>query len=501
MTELLKFDTLLTYKAQNPRKWWFITSGSILLLALALRLWRLGAESAWIDEAYSIALAKHTVIEILKGTAADQHPPLYYLLLHYWLRFGSSVVYARTLSLIVGMINIGQTLKFGRKLAGDWLALGAGLLLAISPMHVWYSQEARMYILLASLTTASTVELWDCLQGRNHWLLYALFSILAIYTHYFAIFVFSAHALQVIAWAWMKREKRGLFYWAGAMLIVGLVFLPWFPIALNQTRFHTMLWIGTPGTTDFRDTLLRLLFGSGILDFPNWIRWAGFVFLGISSIWIVVRFQQQSFPHRQGFDFAVTWAFAPFFMVSVISLIYPIFQYKQFLIVLLPLLLWIVWVCRITPRLLGSLLFATILALSSVYLVAQQVNLTKDDWRGASAYLQTQMAPGDILYSNPAASYLTLSLYGNSQMPSDGYPPNYNIVKGGWEGEILTTESADNILKSVTAGYHRLWLVEFFPEFWDPGQSIPNWLNTHANLMDDRYFGRIHIRLYRFGEK
>jgi mannosyltransferase len=498
---MVKLETLLNYKAQNPHQWWVITSGGILLLALTLRLWGLGTESAWIDEAYSIALAKHSVVEIIQGTAADQHPPLYYLLLHYWLLFGSSVVYARTLSLVVGMINIGQTLKFGRKLAGDWLALGTGLLLAISPMHVWYSQEIRMYILLASLTTASTMELWNCLHGKNRWLLYALCSILAIYTHYFAIFVFGAHALLALAWAWMKREKRYVFYWAGAMLVVGLAFLPWFPIMLNQSRFHSMSWLESPGISDFRDTLLRLLFGSGVLVFPGWMRWLSLVSLGVLTIWAVIRLQQKELLHRQSFGFVATWAFAPFFVVAVIAFVYPIFQFKQFLIVLVPFLFWIVWVCRITPRLMGGLLFAGILASSGVYLVYQQVELTKDDWRGASAHLQSQMAPGDILYSNPAASYLALSLYGNSQMPSDGYPPNYNIVKGGWEGEILTTESADNILKSVTAGYHRLWLVEFSPEFWDPKRAIPGWLNTHANLIGDQYFGRIHIRLYRFGEK
>jgi len=498
---MLKFKTLSNFKAQNPSEWWFITSGSILLLAFTLRLWGLGAESAWIDEAYSIALAKHSIIEILQGTAADQHPPLYYLLLHYWLLFGSSVVYARALSLVVGMIHIGQTLQFGRKLAGDWLALGTGLLLAISPMHVWYSQEVRMYILLASLTTAATAELWDCLQGKNRWLLYVLFSILAIYTQYFAIFVFGAHALLVLAWAWMKREKRGLFYWAGTMFVVGLAFLPWFPIALNQSRFHTLSWLEPPGMTDFRDTLLRLLFGSGVLAFPGWMRWAGLVSLGALSIWAVIRLQQRNSPHRQSFGFVATWAFVPFFVVAVIALVYPIFQFKQFLIVLLPLLLWIAWVCRITPRLLGGLLLAAILALSSVYLVYQQVKLTKDDWRGASAYLQAQMAPRDMLYSNPAASYLALSLYGNLLMPSDGYPPNYDIVQGGWDGEILTSEIADNILKSTTAGYSRLWLVEYSPEFWDPEKAIPSWLNTHANLIDDQYFGRIHMRLYRLGEK
>jgi hypothetical protein len=150
---------------------------------------------------------------------------------------------------------------------------------------------------------------------------------------------------------------------------------------------------------------------------------------------------------------------------------------------------------------LGGLLLAAILILSSVHLVGQQVNLTKDDWRGASAYLHAHSTPGDELYCNPAASNMALSLYGNLNMHSDGYPPNYDIEQGGWNGKILTPEMADNILKSFTVGYHRLWLVEFTPEFWDPQKTIPSWLNTHANLISDQYFGAIHLRLYQLSEK
>ena len=136
------------------------------------------------------------------------------------------------------------------------------------------------------------------------------------------------------------------------------------------------------------------------------------------------------------------------------------------------------------------------MALSSVYLVSQQVHLTKDDWRGASAFIQAHAAPRDFLYSNPAASSLALSLYGNLHLPSDGYPSNYDIVTGGWEGKILTPEIADTILNSDTTGYQRVWLVEFTPEFWDPEKTIPRWLENHARVIMDQYFGAIHVRLF-----
>ena len=147
----------------------------VFILAIIVRIIGLSTESAWIDEAYSINLAQHSIGQIIQGTAADQHPPLYYLLLHIWMLFGNSVVFTRLFSALLGLLLIIQVIDFGWKVDGARLGIGAGLLLAISPLHVWYSQEARQYMLLACLTTASTIELWKCLQGRRRWLLLALF--------------------------------------------------------------------------------------------------------------------------------------------------------------------------------------------------------------------------------------------------------------------------------------------------------------------------------------
>src|SRR5713226_5012036 len=110
-------------RLSRPRRWQWITTTSILLLAAVPRFWGLGRESAWIDEAYSLVLAKHSVAEIIRGTAADQHPPLYYLLLHFWLMLGSSVGFARLLSAAIGVIHVGQTLSLGRKLGGEAIGL------------------------------------------------------------------------------------------------------------------------------------------------------------------------------------------------------------------------------------------------------------------------------------------------------------------------------------------------------------------------------------------
>ena len=492
----------LPHTISQKREWQLVATLTILLLALGLRIWNLGAESAWIDEAYSIVLAKHPIAQIIQGTAADQHPPLYYLLLHFWLLFGSGVTYARALSLVIGMINVAQVIEFGRRQGGEIVGLGAGLFLAISPMHVWYSQEVRMYILLATLTTAASIELWACLQGRGRWTLYGLYAALSLYTHYFAAFILLAHAVLVVIWAWRERIFKTLIKWGASMLAVGLVFAPWMPVALNQTRFHTMGWIAPPNGIEIADTLLRLLFGGAVLVLPVLVRWVAavitIVLLLVSFWWLRREAPSRYWPYR----YLTAWAFIPFIAISGIALVYPIFQFKQFLIILAPLLIWAVWLSRSMPRSWGLVPLAAIFAISSASLVYQQVTLTKDDWHGLSSYLEENFTPGDVIYANPAASSLAFSLYWDKPLPLQGYPPNYDIVRGGWEGGVVLTPSlAAQEMEAAAQGHDRIWLVEFFPQLWDPNELLPAWLAQHGTLLEDRYFVNIHLRLYQLPKK
>ena len=99
----------------------------MLLLAYGLRLFGLTSESLWIDEGYSLALAKHNVLEIVQGTAADQHPPFYYMLLHLWLLIGQSVFQLRYLSVLIGVASIALGARIGRAM----MAALIGLLIAM----------------------------------------------------------------------------------------------------------------------------------------------------------------------------------------------------------------------------------------------------------------------------------------------------------------------------------------------------------------------------------
>ncbi|HTP07077.1 MAG TPA: glycosyltransferase family 39 protein [Anaerolineae bacterium] len=122
----------------------------IAVIGGALRVLYLDKNGLWLDETFSIWVANHNVADMLQWiTRIDQHPPLYYLLLHYWMAFnGDTPYYARLLSAIIGAGTIPMIYLIGKRLAGVVVGLIAAMILALSPFNLYYAQETRMYTLL-----------------------------------------------------------------------------------------------------------------------------------------------------------------------------------------------------------------------------------------------------------------------------------------------------------------------------------------------------------------
>ncbi|HUW10967.1 MAG TPA: glycosyltransferase family 39 protein, partial [Anaerolineae bacterium] len=214
---------------------------AVSLLALLLRALRLSFQPLWWDEGYSLYFATNPVAEMLFQTSQDIHPPLYYLLLGGWVRLlGSLPVAARLLSVAVGVATVPLAFVAGRRLGGERAGLLAALLLAISPLHVFYSQEVRMYGLvvllgLASTALAARLLCEDEAKSRFNgglWVLYVLTTALALYTQYYAALLPVAHTVYGL-WV-LRRSPRRLISWLGAQLAIVLAFVPWLLYAVPQ---------------------------------------------------------------------------------------------------------------------------------------------------------------------------------------------------------------------------------------------------------------------------
>ncbi len=157
----------------------------ILLLATFLRFHNLDAQSLWNDEGNSARLSERSIQLILEGTASDIHPPFYYLLLRGWRELvGDSEFGLRSLSAFAGLVVVAGTMALGKvsfllqeatKAQRDkrfvlTAVLLSTLITAVSPPLIYYSQEARMYALLALEATLSTLFLlwwWETIRQKG----------------------------------------------------------------------------------------------------------------------------------------------------------------------------------------------------------------------------------------------------------------------------------------------------------------------------------------------
>jgi uncharacterized membrane protein len=138
----------------------------VVALAVVARLYGIASESLWLDETTSLMLARMDLAALTRWTSLDLHPPLYYVLLHYWVALWDSLLGStlaeselvlRGLSALAGVLNVLVLYALGRLLFGRGMGLLAALLLALSPYHIYYSQEVRMYAWLALWVSLSVL--------------------------------------------------------------------------------------------------------------------------------------------------------------------------------------------------------------------------------------------------------------------------------------------------------------------------------------------------------
>ena len=140
---------------RERRRWVLV---ALILLAFALRIYRLQYQSLWRDEVDAIFFATGSWSKLLSMfTAAGENGPLYFVLLRPWLALvGSTEFAARFFSLVFGVLAVPLVYHLGRRLLPATLSLLGALLIATSPYLIWYSQESKMYSLWLCLAVLST---------------------------------------------------------------------------------------------------------------------------------------------------------------------------------------------------------------------------------------------------------------------------------------------------------------------------------------------------------
>lgn len=204
---------------------------AIVALAAVLRGWALARQGFWYDEAITGWLVRTSPGQLLAAIPrTESTPPLYYLIAWVWARiFGYSEAGLRSLSLVAGVGAVPLAFAAARDLSSRRAGLCAALLVAVNPLLVWYSQEARAYSLLVLAAAAS---FWLFVRARTsptptRLAVWAVVSALALCTHYFAVFVVAPEAVMLLVRRGpLLRLRIGLGAFLGAVS-AGLAVLAW----------------------------------------------------------------------------------------------------------------------------------------------------------------------------------------------------------------------------------------------------------------------------------
>lgn len=241
---------------RHREKLWLLL---LLVLAAGIRFYNLDYKSLSIDETIGSYYAREPLARIVIMTINDVHPPLFYLVHHFWLQvFGPSEWAIRSLSILFALGSLVLIYLLARQLFSASVAWISALLLTLSPWHIWISQNGRSNSMLIFLVLLSTLFLFRLLQDpQKRWFVwYGITTLLALLTHYFAFMIWAAQTLYVV---WQKPDlKRVSSGWWQTQLAVCLGYSVWLPFMISQfvTKTRPMYKVFT---VQFVETLFHYL--------------------------------------------------------------------------------------------------------------------------------------------------------------------------------------------------------------------------------------------------
>lgn len=492
----------------------------VLLLGTMLRFHRIDHQSLWYDEGNSARMTARSPVKIVSAAAADIHPPGYYLALSGWSTLmGRSELSLRSLSALSGVILISLVYVLGRRYFTGHIGLLASLLSALHPALIYYSQEARMYMLAAMLGTALFVltfqisdvlvarnglaaakgpHLSKCLrimragQNRRHRRLscgYILTAAAGLYTHYTFAFVFLAANIAML-WHNLQHRKNikgHLTHWVILQTGAVLLFLPWMSIAIE----HVTTWPAGREHLPFQETLTELwrwlILGPTL---PTSTALPGLA--AVALLALIGSLHGHIIP-------ILIWLVIPAGLTATFGLFSE--SFAKFLLLAVPpctlitasgmLALWFrprgtlrTAVSRSSAILMiAPALWFTIMSLNNLY---NNPAYFRDDYRAIATDLAAINRSGDAILLHAPNQWEVFTYY---------YPDSPNVIPIARARPLDQTREI-SALKSITSNYQRIFVIYWGEDQPDPERVIERWLNENTYKADDRWYGSVRLATY-----
>lgn len=500
--------------------YWLI---GILVGGLTLRLYSLTKISLWHDEAFSALMLRYPWSEMMQRLAADVHPPLYYILLRFWVGiFGESVFWLRGFSVFCGVLAIWLTYYIVEKyFANKKAAILSALFLAVNFFQIHRgSLEARMYTLGVLLLLAATASLLSALYYRGttkkSWMLYMLFAVFGaslIYTHYYL--AFNLIALGIYALGYMiknyGKEWRKYLPFFGSTVAVAILYIPWikpFLFQLGQVQEGFWIWAMTRWSIPY--TFWDLTFGWHSGKIPT-----GWMLVAVTALAIIMMYgliKTIKYNEKWLILLGILAPFAGALLFLAINRLQgntsSVYLIRYFVLIgpfyLIALALWISeWKRSVGFWTISGLVIVLNLTAFATFW-HEQGAATKPGMAGAVAYLnQYANGPKDKTIVGTPFEYFNLKYYSKTINPPKLYTNGRAKVSdlAHYDGTSLLAENdlaAD--LKTSADAEDTVWLVWTRAYSSDKPMTPANWTQIQEREYEDvmPYLGTtIYITQYK----
>lgn len=476
-----------------------------MVVGAILRFHDLEAESLWLDEWLSLESARKPLWSIIGPDAAmGTDPPFYIAILHVWIRLmGESEGSLRSPSVIFGVLSVGMIYGVGRLLGGQWVAALAAMMLAVSPLHVKYSQDARMYTLFTLLALMAMYSVaWittrksgdedqrgvSSLDVRTRasrfvvpmyvWILYVVGAGASMLTHMTGLFVPIASNMVIALWWWPRRRETGTFVrrWTVAQFVCLLFPLSWAPAYLRQATVSVKIFwmesltldavIDAVTTVYLPQYFWRLAMPAGLLILA----------LALYGIW-------RSRGDRVRTYFLVGyWLLTPL-MALIISLRRPIFLSRPLIWTSAALYVAVAMgVSSLPSKALRWLMAVAIIGIGLKGTMNYHSWYSNEPWDKVVHFVSDQTIEGDLVLH--ALEYRSAPYQ---------YYFRGDLAKHLDAASNFTVQESDiTRLKSIAAQHRRVFLVASYSMLVDPKHQITQTLAQLGSLKIDKEFKGTH---------
>jgi uncharacterized membrane protein len=494
--KFIKFLTLIKLST------WILLG--ILILSGLVRLIGIAKESYWVDEILTVRQGQTTLSTLDLYLKGEMHMPLYIFLLWGWIHiFGTSEVATRIVSAIFGVLCVYVIFLLARRMFTEKVGIYSALLLALSPLAVYYSTEARLYSMFMLLVLLSFYFFISYLElnKRKYLIWYIIINILMLYTDIFAFVVLGIHAL------WIIFKNRTYLKQIFIALIISIATL--IPIITNiLLQYSNFDKSDKSWLVPAMDKLLLML-----------IHYAGSIILLILWVLVIIfglfcyknksfnmlnicifnktkkTLKKQTTKTDSNLFILAIWLIIPIVAVYVLSIIQPLFNERYLLFTLPAYILLVVFFISQFKLKYQNIILILIIILSMYTLIIQYKTTNKDDWKNTAQFLKDNVKNDDYLLITPYYHQESLTYYYNQQCFKEMFMEHCNFVTK----KIITINIGQNCCNKDTlvvdnnkfgeliTKNNTFWLIQ--NREWINNNATPyNYILTQKKLVSKHQF-------------